>query len=78
MITTLVIGDCNSLERGRDIIVNNVATRLTPRIPVTHTDFIPLQYSLLFLYVEDRFQEIIPYREPNGECVVIVREHGYQ
>lgn len=63
-VATLVIGDFDASDCGRDIIVRSNGGQLQ-RIHETHTSFIPLQYHLLFPYGEDGYQENIPFRVGN-------------
>ncbi|XP_057455304.1 uncharacterized protein LOC130746629 isoform X2 [Lotus japonicus] len=57
-IAALIVGDFDSIEVGRDIIVKK--NGVLSRIHETHTSFIPLQYPLIFHYGEDGWQEDIP------------------
>jgi len=61
-VAALIIGDDDSIEEGRDIIVEKESEGLT-RLQETHTTFIPIQYPLMFPYGEDGYQEDIQYRE---------------
>lgn len=61
-VAALIIGDSDNFDEGRDVVVKRVSGVLE-RIHETHTDFIPLQYPLLFPYGEDGFKEDIPIRE---------------
>ncbi|XP_057453106.1 uncharacterized protein LOC130744967 [Lotus japonicus] len=57
-IAALIVGDFDTVEVGRDIIVKKDG--VLSRIHETHTSFIPLQYPLIFPYGEDGWQEDIP------------------
>ena len=56
------MGELSTMDVGRDIIVKKSFGQLT-RLHETHTTFIPLQYSFLFPYEEDGYQEDILIRE---------------
>ncbi|XP_016195611.1 uncharacterized protein LOC107636628 [Arachis ipaensis] len=60
-IAALIVGDFDSSDQGRDIILRSVDGQLR-RIYETHPLYWPLQYPLLFPYGEDGFEENIPYR----------------
>jgi hypothetical protein len=57
-VAALIVGDTDSIEYGRDIIVRKESGHLE-RLHETHTSFIPLQYPLIFPYGEDGFSENI-------------------
>ncbi|XP_045797724.1 uncharacterized protein LOC123891897 [Trifolium pratense] len=57
-IAALIVGDFDTSEIGRDIIVNEKDGYLK-RIHETHPKYLPLQYPLLFPYGEDQFNEHI-------------------
>ncbi|XP_057456530.1 uncharacterized protein LOC130747576 [Lotus japonicus] len=57
-IAALIVGDFDTVEVGRDIIVKKEG--VLTRIHETHTSFIPLQYPLMFPFGEDGWQEDIP------------------
>lgn len=57
-VAALIIGDDNTVEKGRDIICKKKCGQLE-RLPETHTSFIPLQYPMLFPFGEDGYQEHI-------------------
>ncbi|RAL48753.1 hypothetical protein DM860_001073 [Cuscuta australis] len=61
-VVALVVGDFNSSNEERDIIVTK-RNGFLQKIHETHTAFIPLQYPLLFPFGEDGYQENIPIRE---------------
>ncbi|XP_072054416.1 uncharacterized protein [Arachis hypogaea] len=61
-VAALIVGDFDSGDAGRDIIVQLKSGHLQ-RIHETHTAFIPLQYPMMFPYSEDGYQEDIPLRE---------------
>ena len=61
-VTALIVGDLNSDEYGRDIIVRG-SDGILQRIHETHTSFIPLQYPLIFAYGDDCYQEDIKYSD---------------
>nr|XP_029144576.1 uncharacterized protein LOC112705325 [Arachis hypogaea] len=61
-VAALIVGDFDSGDAGRDIIVQLKSGHLQ-RIHETHTAFIPLQYPMMFPYGEDGYQEDIPLRE---------------
>ncbi|KAL1355887.1 uncharacterized protein [Arachis hypogaea] len=60
-VAALIIGDFDSSDHGRDIIVRSTGGRLQ-RIYETHALYWPLQYPLLFPYGEDGYQPNIGYR----------------
>ncbi|MCI20174.1 ATP-dependent DNA helicase PIF1 [Trifolium medium] len=57
-VAALIVGDFDSSECGRDIVVREKDGHLQ-RIHETHSKFIPLQYPLLFPYGEDQYSEDI-------------------
>ncbi|MCH81093.1 ATP-dependent DNA helicase PIF1, partial [Trifolium medium] len=57
-IAALIVGDFDTSEIGRDIIVNEKDGYLK-RIHETHPKYLPLQYPLLFPFGEDQFNEHI-------------------
>lgn len=57
-IAGLIIGDFDSSDVGRDVIVKKIGGDLQ-RIDETHVAFIPLQYPLLFPFGEDGYHENI-------------------
>jgi hypothetical protein len=57
-VTALIVGDFDSSEDGRDIVVREKDGCLQ-RIHETHSKYIPLQYPLLFPYEEDQYEEHI-------------------
>ena len=59
-VAGLIIGDFDSSERGRDIIISDRAGSLQ-RIHETHPSFLPLQYPILFPYGEDGYKEDISF-----------------
>ncbi|KAL1318382.1 hypothetical protein AAHE18_15G202200 [Arachis hypogaea] len=59
-VAALIVGDFDSSDHGRDIIVRSTAGQLQ-RIYETHALYWPLQYPLLFPYGEDGYQLNIPY-----------------
>lgn len=61
-VAALIVGDFDSLDAGRDIIVRKSSGQLT-KIHETHPAFIPLQYPLLFLYGEDGYRKDIPLQD---------------
>ncbi|XP_072054238.1 uncharacterized protein [Arachis hypogaea] len=61
-VAALIVGDFDSGDAGRDIIVQLKSGHLQ-RIHETHTAFIPLQYPMMFPYGKDDYQEDIPLRE---------------
>lgn len=61
-VATLIVGDLDQMDPGRDIVLKKVNGELT-RIHETHTAFIPLQYPLLFPYGEDGYRKDIQIRE---------------
>ncbi|XP_072066977.1 uncharacterized protein [Arachis hypogaea] len=60
-VAALIVGDFDSSDHGRDIIVRSTAGQLQ-RNYETHALYWPLQYPLLFPYGEDGYQLNIPYR----------------
>ncbi|XP_072080936.1 uncharacterized protein [Arachis hypogaea] len=60
-VAALIVGDFDSSDHGRDIIVRSTGGRLQ-RIYETHSLYWPLQYPLLFPYGEDGYQLNIGYR----------------
>ncbi|XP_072054825.1 uncharacterized protein [Arachis hypogaea] len=60
-IATLIVGDFDSSDQGKDIILRSVDGQLR-RIYENHPLYWPLQYPLLFPYGEDGFKKNIPYR----------------
>ncbi|XP_029143308.1 uncharacterized protein [Arachis hypogaea] len=68
-VAALIVGDFESSDCGRDIIVQSTSGQLQ-RIYETHALYLPLQYPLLFPYGEDGYQLNIPYR---GVQVTYVR-----
>ncbi|KAL4328966.1 hypothetical protein AHAS_Ahas13G0252900 [Arachis hypogaea] len=60
-VAALIVGDFDSSDHGRDIIVRSTGGRLQ-RIYETHALYWPLQYPLLFPYGEDGYQVNIGYR----------------
>ncbi|XP_057760443.1 uncharacterized protein LOC130980819 [Arachis stenosperma] len=67
-IAALIVGDFDSSDHGRDIIVRSTAGQLQ-RIYETHALYWPLQYPLLFPYGEDGYRLNIPYRGQVGGYV---------
>ncbi|XP_029144445.1 uncharacterized protein [Arachis hypogaea] len=61
-VAALVVGDFDSSDTGRDVIVKSAIGQLQ-RIYETHALYWPLQYPLLFPYGEDGYQLGIPYRD---------------
>jgi hypothetical protein len=57
-VAALIVGDFDSSEDGRDIVVRERDGNLQ-RIHETHAKYIPLQYPLLFPFGEDQYQENI-------------------
>jgi len=57
-VAALIVGDFDSSEDGRDIVVRERDGNLQ-RIHETHAKCIPLQYPLLFPFGEDQYQENI-------------------
>lgn len=57
-VAILIVGDFDTIEAGRDIVVCKKAGYLK-RIHETHRKYIPLQYPLLFPYGEDQYRENI-------------------
>ncbi|PNX73420.1 ATP-dependent DNA helicase PIF1 [Trifolium pratense] len=55
-VAALIVGDFDSTEDGRDIVVRKQDGRLK-RIHETHPKYIPLQYPLLFPHGEDQYDE---------------------
>ncbi|XP_057756526.1 uncharacterized protein LOC130975811 [Arachis stenosperma] len=60
-VAALIVGDFDSSDHGRDIIVRSTGGRLQ-RIYETHVLYWPLQYPLLFPYGENGYQLNIGYR----------------
>ncbi|XP_025665010.1 uncharacterized protein [Arachis hypogaea] len=60
-VAALIVGDFDSSDHGRDIIVRSTGGWLQ-RIYETHALYWPLQYPLLFPYGEDGYQLNIGYR----------------
>ncbi|XP_057763584.1 uncharacterized protein LOC130984698 [Arachis stenosperma] len=60
-VAALIVGDFDSSNHGRDIIVRSTAGQLQ-RIYETHALYWPLQYPLLFPYGEHGYQLNILYR----------------
>jgi len=71
-IATLLVGDFGNLDVRRDIIVKKCFNELT-RLHETHTDFILLQYPLMFPFGEDGYQEDIPIRKTHSKGKTRVR-----
>ncbi|XP_016173713.1 uncharacterized protein LOC107616245 [Arachis ipaensis] len=67
-VAALIVGDFNSSDYGRDIIVRSTAGQLQ-HIYETHALYWPLQYPLLFSYGEDGYQLNFPYRGQVGGYV---------
>jgi hypothetical protein len=61
-VAALIVGDFDSSQEGRDIVVHGVDGHLQ-RIHETHLKYMPLQYPLLFPYGEDQYQENIERNE---------------
>jgi len=61
-VATLIVGDFEDSEDGRDIVVREKDGMLQ-RIHETHSKYIPLQYPLLFPFGEDQYQEHIERNE---------------
>jgi len=57
-VAALIVGDFEDSEDGRDIVVREKDGMLQ-RIHETHSEYIPLQYPLLFPFGEDQYQEHI-------------------
>ncbi|GAU39042.1 hypothetical protein TSUD_59980 [Trifolium subterraneum] len=57
-VAALIVGDFDSSEVGRDIVIREKGGYLQ-RIHETHPKYIPLQYPLLFPYGEDQYNENI-------------------
>jgi hypothetical protein len=55
-VAALIVGDFDSTEEGRDIVVRECGGKLQ-RIHETHAKYIPLQYPLLFPHGEDQYDE---------------------
>jgi hypothetical protein len=55
-VAALILGDFDTTEEGRDIIVRE-RDGLLQRIHETHAKYIPLQYPLLFPRGEDQYDE---------------------
>jgi hypothetical protein len=55
-VAALIVGDFDSTEDGRDIVVRKYGGKLQ-RIHETHAKYIPLQYPLLFPHGEDQYDE---------------------
>jgi hypothetical protein len=55
-VAALIVGDFDSTEEGRDIVVRECGGNLQ-RIHETHAKYIPLQYPLLFPHGEDQYDE---------------------
>ncbi|KAK7273568.1 hypothetical protein RIF29_14624 [Crotalaria pallida] len=72
-IATLVVGDFQGPNDGRDVIVRGRDDRLQ-RIHETHALFIPLQYPLIFVYGEDGFSEHIPRSTSSRDGVIKKRQ----
>ncbi|XP_057760522.1 uncharacterized protein LOC130980894 [Arachis stenosperma] len=60
-VAALIVGDFDSSDHGRDIIIRSTGGRLQ-RIYETHALYWPLQYPLLFPYGEDGYHLNIGYR----------------
>ncbi|GKC33163.1 putative helitron helicase-like domain-containing protein [Tanacetum coccineum] len=54
-VATLIVGDFDSMPDERDIIVHENSGNLKT-IGELHVSYLPLQYPLLFLYVEDGYR----------------------
>ncbi|XP_020967606.1 uncharacterized protein LOC107615768 [Arachis ipaensis] len=67
-VVALIVGDFDSSDHGRDIIIRSTAGQLQ-HIYETHALYWPLQYPLLFSYGEDGYQLNIPYRGKVGGYV---------
>jgi hypothetical protein len=66
-VAALIIGDDDSIEQGRDVIVRKFSTGFT-KLPETHPSFLPLQYPMMFPRGQDGWHVNIEYREPeNGK-----------
>ncbi|MCH79500.1 ATP-dependent DNA helicase PIF1 [Trifolium medium] len=57
-VAALIVGDLDSSENGRDIIVRERDGYLQ-KIHETHAKYIPLQYPLLFPFGEDQYDETL-------------------
>ena len=57
-VAALIVGDFDSSEDGRDIVVRERDGGLQ-RIHETHAKYIPLQYPLLFPFGEDQYEKYI-------------------
>ena len=57
-VAALIVGDFDSSEDGRDIVVREKDGMLQ-RIHETHSKYIPLQYPVLFPFGEDQYEEHI-------------------
>ncbi|MCI36324.1 ATP-dependent DNA helicase PIF1, partial [Trifolium medium] len=64
-VAALIIGDDDSIEQGRDVIVQKFSTGFT-KLPETNPSFIPLQYPMMFPRGEDGWHVNIQYREPEN------------
>ncbi len=60
-VVGLIVGDVGSADVGRDIIIQDRASRLQ-RINENHCKFMAMQYPLLFPYGEDGYHENLTYR----------------
>ncbi|XP_057427107.1 uncharacterized protein LOC130720473 [Lotus japonicus] len=67
-VAALIVGDFDSTDCGRDIVISGLDGNLQ-RIHETHTSFLPLQYPLMFPYVEDGYKEDIKFREDGDRRV---------
>ncbi|KAK2435031.1 Pentatricopeptide repeat (PPR) superfamily protein [Trifolium repens] len=66
-VAALIIGDDDSIEQGRDVIVRKFSTGFT-KLPETHPSFLPMQYPMMFPRGQDGWHVNIEYREPeNGK-----------
>ncbi|XP_057433563.1 uncharacterized protein LOC130726329 [Lotus japonicus] len=67
-VAALIVGDFDSTDCGRDIVVSGV-DGILKRIHETHPSFLPLQYPLLFPYGEDGYKEDIKFRDDGDRRV---------
>jgi hypothetical protein len=73
-VAALIIGDPNSIEQGRDVIVKNTQGEYV-RMYETYVSFLPLQYPMLFPFGEDGYHRNIKIRQSFYEDVKRKRKH---
>lgn len=74
-VAALIVGDVDSSYDTRDVVVETQSGALQ-RISELHPSYLPLQYSLLFIYGEDGYFADVPHAESsnNRRVNLTVRE----